>query len=91
MIELHKEAEEYANYVRKDVVFDDIEECLIYTQNAKEDFIAGANSKYVQAKILQAQIDVLKELDIPFSGYITTQVYSRIEAFRKQLKELENG
>jgi hypothetical protein len=86
MIDINKEAEDYERLKLK-------ENGIISNKKGawSEGFIAGANSKYVQAKILQAQIDVLKELDIPFSGYITTQVYSRIEAFRKQLKELENG
>jgi hypothetical protein len=93
-MDLNKEAEDYANYVRKGVVFDDIEECLIYTLNAKEDFIAGANSKYVQAKIIQAQIEenesILRMLKLHGNARNRLPVIERISNLQVQLKELEN-
>lgn len=49
MIDINKEAKEYS---------DDIERCE--DGLVEQCFIAGANSKYVQAKILQAKIDILQ-------------------------------
>jgi hypothetical protein len=87
MIDLNKEAENYCNnnypnYLNK-------KEALL----VQEDFIAGTNSKYVQAKIVQAQInlcnsalDLSNEID-ETSNYLKRQ----LSLLRQQLKELENG
>jgi hypothetical protein len=85
MIDINKEAEEYAP-VQNQCMLDVIQ----LNQRKQEDFIAGHNSKATQAKIIQAQIDVLKEIDVPMTGYITTQIYSKIGKLRQQLKELKN-
>lgn len=51
--------------------------------------IAGHNSKATQAKILQAQIDVLSELRYCKSGLIYSTVLNKIDFLYQQLKELE--
>jgi hypothetical protein len=66
------------------------------------DFIAGANSKYIQAKILQAQIDVIDSLfnlglkDVYQTMNTPVEIYNGVinplkNKLNKQLKELENG
>jgi hypothetical protein len=75
-MDLNKEAEEYAN---KNV-----------TKSLHAAYVEGAtNSKYVQAEKIKAKIEVLKNIDVPMTGYVTTQIYSKIEELRKNLKELE--
>ncbi len=95
MIDINKEAEEYAK--------EGSWQCPI-------SFIAGGNSKYVQAKILQAQIDVLQsqfdklEMGITQTKSISeTETYTtpeikliqgdilyQIENLKQQLNKLEN-
>jgi hypothetical protein len=71
MIDINKEAEEkYPFYV-----YDGCEQSA---------FIAGTNSKYVQQKVLQAQIDILTSYKA--MGSIITE---EIENLEKQLKQLE--
>jgi hypothetical protein len=71
MIDINKEAEEkYPFYV-----YDGCEQSA---------FIAGTNSKYVQQKVLQAQIDILTSYKA--MGLIITE---EIENLEKQLKQLE--
>jgi cation transport regulator ChaC len=90
-MDVNKEAEEYANNVRKGVEFDCIEECRLYIQNAKEDFISGHNSKSTQAKIIQVQIDILKEYSDYYWNKISTErILKHIEILQKELKQLEN-
>jgi hypothetical protein len=81
-IDLNKEAEEYA----KTFIYDD--------GTTEVDFIAGANSKHVQAKVLQAQIDVLKNIKIAISDKNPFTLYNvahKIHELQQQLKQLENG
>ncbi len=79
MIDLNKEAEEYA----KTFIYDD--------GTTEVDFIAGANSKHVQAKILQAQIDILEELK-SVEESANTQSYRIIMSdLKKQLKQLKDA
>jgi hypothetical protein len=82
MIEINKEAEEYVKNNYTDYL-DKIERFLV-----QEDFIAGHNSKATQAKILQAQIDILYE----FRDYVeSSSIFNdRIFKLQQQLKELEN-
>jgi hypothetical protein len=83
MIDINKEAEEYKNSKK-------------WADNMSVNnwidiiFIAGHNSKATQAKVLQAQIDVLKSIDCNMVGYVTTQIYLKIEKLQQQLKQLEN-
>jgi hypothetical protein len=56
----------------------------------RQAFIAGHTSKATQAKVLQAQIDVLKSIDCNMVGYATTQIYLKIEELQQKLKQIEN-
>ena len=60
MIDINKEAEEYSSYNNPKIPlrFGNHD----YNETHKETFIAGHNSKATQAKILQAQIDILTDL-----------------------------
>lgn len=86
MIDLNKEAEEYAENQLKGIVDKTSKfECI-------NDFIAGHNSKATQAKIIQAQIDLCNsalnwsnEID-ETSNYLEKQ----LALLRQQLKQLEN-
>lgn len=63
MIDLNKEAEEYAKrFQEKEDYGYNGESCSIEDRIEMEAFIAGANSKYVQVKIIQAQIEILETL-----------------------------
>jgi hypothetical protein len=84
MIDVNKEAEEYLKQ------WDWAEDV-----NGLGCFIAGHNSKSTQAKILQAQIDLLgiiysdnKTSD--FSNPTFQDVVYELEKLKKQLKELED-
>jgi polyhydroxyalkanoate synthesis regulator phasin len=84
MIDLNKEAEEHwkMQYI---MALDESTKPYII-----QDFIAGANSKYVQAKIIQAQIDVLNKTIDMFGNVNFTTTTSLIFELRQQLKQLEN-
>lgn len=86
MIDLNKEAEEHwkMQYI---MALDESTKPYII-----QDFIAGANSKYVQAKIIQAQINLCNsalswsnEVDST-SDYLQQQLI----LLEQQLKQLEN-
>lgn len=85
MIDLSKEAEEF----RESLSFPP-DGIVIFA------FTSGANSKYVQAKIIQAQIDVLLKYQQKLGGYepITGALKQQIEIdiyeLQQQLKQLEN-
>ena len=59
-----------------------------------EDFIAGANSRYVQAQILQAQIEenksALRMLKLHGNARNRLPVLMRINELEQQLDQLEN-
>ena len=76
MKSLEQEAEEYAekeNAGQKGQFFD----------FAKLDFIAGANSKWVQAEKIKAQIEILTGL------YENSYIKSGREFWKKKFEELE--
>ena len=80
MIDINKEAEEYADYSNDYVPLSFGNK---FNENTKRTFIAGHNSKATQVKILQAQLSCLnraKDLDI-------LTVYKEIQ---QQLKQLED-
>lgn len=84
MIDLNQEAEKYTNIVwgnYKNDVFkhNDIITDKTLSDITIKDFISGANSKYVQTKIIQAQIDILNSLD--------TKLQSKIEILTNMQKE----
>ena len=76
MIDLQKEAENYCNNNYPHYL--DKKEALL----VQEDFIAGVNSKYVQAKILKAQIDVL---NMSYGDQML-----QLMRLEEQLRQLEN-
>lgn len=108
MIDLSKEAEEYAQkvwgtYINDVFKHDDIIIDKTLGEITISDFIAGAtDSKYVQAKIIQAQIDVLNKtrayfdvskLDVYEQKHhvrFTSIIIDQMEKLQQQLKQLEN-
>jgi len=60
-MDLNKEAEEYAWKKKNPFSVQLLANELVLA--TKTDFIEGANSKYVQAKILQAQIDMITSFE----------------------------
>jgi hypothetical protein len=89
MIDINKEAEEYVE-IQKMEGFDNQMRRETFTRGSlNKAFIDGANSKHVQAKIIQAQIDVLREIDNKcFGGSNTCK--AKIEKLQQQLKQLED-
>lgn len=89
MIDLNKEAEEYAKNKSSADVF----------QKAHiKDFIAGANSKYVKQQILQTQIDVLDNIMSRCTNYellnmdnTLDNIYEKFQELQQELKQLQNG
>ena len=82
---LEEEAEEYSDY-KNDYVpmsFGDK-----FNPTTKRDFIAGANSKWVQAEKIKAQIDVLKNVVSKIGHYDILR--KDIEDLQQQLKQLED-
>jgi hypothetical protein len=88
---LEEEAEEYSDY-KNDYVpmsFGDK-----FNPTTKRDFIAGANSKWVQAEKIKAQIDILKlaHLRLSVEGIDKaddTMVFT-VNELEQQLKQLED-
>jgi len=81
MIDINKEAEEYA-------------ESSLLKRKAAKHFIAGYNSKSTQAKVLQAQIEennsILEMLKTHGNERCVFVVKDRIEELQQKLKQLEN-
>lgn len=89
---LEQEAEEYSRNEWED----------LYSQigitgaergwETKDDFIAGANSKWVQAEKIKAQIEILElHIEHPTKpGYKRHDVLDRIKSLKVQLKQLED-
>jgi hypothetical protein len=84
MIDLNKEAEKYAAIP--------CTLALTASQKIQIAYMSGAtNSKYVQAKIIQAQIDVLKSIGtIHDETCMSQKVTNKIKELQQQLKQLEN-
>jgi len=88
MIDLNKEAEDYADYSNDYVPLSFGNK---FNENTKKTFIAGANSTYVQAKIIQAQIDVLKSIGtVHDESCMSQKVTDKIKKLQQQLKQLED-
>jgi hypothetical protein len=64
-------------------------ECLLHEEQARDSFIAGANSKYVQAERLKAQIEIIREV-LRESDLFDTLIIIKINSLEQQLKQLEN-
>jgi len=87
MIDLQKEAEQYAKRFQNDSGYDG-ESCAIEDRIEMEAFIAGATtSKYVQAEKLKAQIEVLEHAVVSRS---LIQMYGTLFNLQQQLTQLEN-
>jgi hypothetical protein len=82
MKSLEEEAEEYADY-KNDYVpmsFGDK-----FNPTTKKDFIAGANSKWVQRQIIEAKLEGIQLAEDNMRG-----IGYRIMELEQQLKELED-
>jgi hypothetical protein len=92
MIDINKEAEEYAKQTvdSKKSLDLDLDTEIWISGASFSGYLQGATkSKHVQAKIIQAQIDVLREIDNKcFGGSNTCK--AKIEKLQQQLKQLEN-
>jgi hypothetical protein len=88
MIDVNKEAEEYAKKQCDDMYNHIGLTGAEWGWETKLDFIAGHNSKATQAKILQAKIEILEGVDGEY--YYSKPIYIMIEELKQQLKELEN-
>lgn len=84
MIDLNKEAEKVLCYLFPD------NEIMTRKQynNALGAIKSIANSKYVKQQIIQAQIDILRNL--PMIGYINSKIITKVEQLQQELKQLED-
>ena len=93
-MDLNKEAEEYAKKSVESKKHLDLDlDTEIWILGASFcSFQEGANSKYVQAKILQAQIDVLKSIrTVGFEeAFVCLEIYNKVKELEQQLKQLED-
>jgi hypothetical protein len=82
-MDINKEAEDYAHnhFVMQDNHY----------QGLKQGFITGANSKWVQDKVLQAQIDVLRFIQGNSITPYNVMIENKIKELQQQLKELEDA
>lgn len=82
-LKLEQEAEEYAwkkkNPFSKEILANEL------VLSSKTDFIAGANSKYVQIEKIKAQISILEWVNE--NGFLEME----IEKFQQKLKQLGHG
>jgi hypothetical protein len=79
MIDVNKEAEEYASHSLKEERQKDL----------KMGFIAGHNSKATQAKVLYFAIDRFKSLTERKGGYSFKDVTAVLENLEQRLNQLE--
>jgi hypothetical protein len=91
MIDINKEAEEYAELNQYDLSEHDEGGYLGINEKtfAKHLIEFATNSKATQAKIIQAQIEVLQSIDVPMFGYVTNEIFIKINELKQQLKNLE--
>jgi hypothetical protein len=83
MIDINKEAEEYLLGFREGEVPKSFEE-------VKQIYVAGHNSKATQAKILEAQINILNKTIDMFGNVNSTTTTGLMWELKQQLKQLEN-
>ena len=86
MIDLNKEAEEYAKSIHKNHVL------KTFREYSKNDFIAGANSKFVKKQILQAQINLCNSaLDWSNIQDETSEyIENKLKQLQQELKQLQD-
>jgi len=88
---LEKEAEEYARKVWGIYYDEQYPDAAIVKTNGEstlDDFIAGANSKYVQREKIKAQIEILSIIQQPNGDMLGNKIKLKIEELEQQLKEL---
>ena len=96
MIDINKEAEEYGWRIKTNT-FSDPVKANDLANSAIQDFIAGHNSKATQAKVLQAQINILLKYQQklggyePISGALKQEIQLDIYELQQQLEQLKNG
>ena len=73
---LEEEAREYANKYTEDSYF-----------QAHESFLAGANSKWVQAEKIKSQIEVLEDFMVIYK--YNQPLIDKINGLNQQLKQIE--
>jgi hypothetical protein len=83
MIDINKEAEELFPINSTNGSMEMLSRHQLNNVLKQEGFIAGYNSKATQAKVIQAQIDILTECGYDYRDAI-------IKKLQQQLKELEN-
>lgn len=93
MIDLNKEAEEYAEKHGFRIPYDGSNK--FYDDNdvkwSKEGFISGDSSKFVKQQILQAQIDTLSTLKLGINDANTVTIFEikdKIYQLQQKLKQL---
>jgi dTDP-glucose pyrophosphorylase len=89
MIDINKEAEEYGWRIKTNT-FSDPVKANDLANSAIQDFIAGHNSKATQAKVIQAQIDLL--YTILKNCYLKStqiEILQYLNEFQDQLEQLE--
>jgi hypothetical protein len=87
MRSLEEEAEKYADY-KNDYVpmsFGDK-----FNESTKRDFIAGANSKWVQAEVLKTKIDCWEKALKIIPREDEDRILLHLEDLKQQLKKLED-
>lgn len=85
---LEQEAEEYAESINKNLFGMRIYERY---RSTKQDFIAGANSKWVKVEKIKAQIDMLKSIGtVHDESCMSERVRDKIKELEQQLKHLED-
>ena len=88
MIDINKEAEEYL-----DRTYSLSYERTTWQKLHIKSFIAGHNSKATQADVIQAQIDVLEDLDFnPRENVVDfiLNIKYKVRELQQQLKQLED-
>jgi hypothetical protein len=91
MIDINKEAEEYAKKQCDDMYNKIGLTGAQWGWETKLDFIAGHNSKATQAKVIQGQIDAYQDcLYYIDENRNEKYIHSKIQDLQQQLKELEN-
>ena len=91
MKKLEEEAEQYADFSNDYVPLSFGDK---FNKTTKRDFIAGANSKWVEAEKIKAQIEVLKMTHLrSIEGIYNTDntIVFTINELEQQLKQLEDG
>jgi len=87
MIDLNKEAENFIDgEIKENIISHHLRDITIII------YKSGANSKYAQAKIIQAQIDILnKHIEHPSKpGYKRHDILNKIKELKSKLNNIKN-